>query len=83
VADRPLEQRLSNPNHGCGCLPCGLGTRGTRGTTGPPEARIDPTPIGSWWLVAFADVVGIPAVGGLPDRWAASLGQVVRWEGPK
>ena len=37
----------------------------------------------SWWLVAFADVVGIPAVGGLPDRWAASLGQVVRWEGPK
>ena len=48
MVDRPLEQRLSNPYHGCGCLPCGLGTRGT---TGPPEARIDPSPIDSWWLV--------------------------------
>jgi hypothetical protein len=36
----------------------------------------------SWWPVDL-DVVGIPAVGGLPDRWAASLGQVevVRWGG--
>ena len=100
----------SNPNDGCGCLPCGLGTRGT---IGPPEARIDPNPTDSWWLFCQSvacrlgvvsspdswwlvdlDVVGIPAVCGFFDswwltgpvgkqrcRWAASLGQVVRWGG--
>jgi hypothetical protein len=65
VADRPLERRLPNPNHGCGCPPCGVGIRGT---VGPPEARIDPTPLDSWWLV---DSVweAVRTVGGFFASW--------------
>lgn len=37
------------------------GNQGDHGTIGPPEARIDPNPIDSWWLV--------DGVVSSPDSW--------------